>query len=74
MAVDSIIARPTNSVRVMVEDASGCCARAVSAVDTERPSPSAGHIQPMPVVRPAVAIEATAIRVILSMGFPLIES
>ena len=26
MAVDSIIARPTNKVRVMVAEASGCCA------------------------------------------------
>src|ERR1017187_231835 len=67
MAVDSIIAKPTNRVRVMVAEASGCCASAVSAVATERPSPNAGHMQPMPVVRPAVAIEATAMRVMLSI-------
>src|SRR5271155_5364960 len=67
MAVDSIMARPTNRVRVMVAEASGCCASAVSAVATERPSPSAGHMQPMPVVRPAVAIEATAMMVMLSI-------
>src|ERR1700733_4634014 len=64
---DSIIARPTNRVRVMVAEASGCCASAVSAVATERPSPSAGHMQPIPVVRPAVTIEATAMIVILSI-------
>src|ERR1035437_3647113 len=72
MAVDSIIARPTNKVRVMVAEASGCCASEVSAVATARPSPSAGHMQPMPVVSPAVAIEATATRVILSMVYPLL--
>ena len=42
MASDSIIARPTNNVRVMVAEASGCCAREVRAVATARPSPSAG--------------------------------
>src|ERR1700722_7553519 len=71
MAVDSIMARPTNRVRVMVAEASGCCASAVSAVATERPSPNAGHMQPMPVVRPAVAIEATAMIVMLSIILPL---
>src|ERR1039458_8399846 len=74
MAVDSIMARPTNKVRVMVAEASGCWASAVSAVATERPSPSAGHMQPMPVVRPAVTIDATAMTVMLSMVFPLIDS
>ena len=61
------MARPTNSVRVMVADASGCCASDVRAVATARPSPSAGHMQPMPMVRPAVAIETTAMRVLLSI-------
>ena len=36
MAVDSIIARPTNSVRVMVAEASGCWASEVSATATAR--------------------------------------
>src|ERR1035437_7146202 len=67
MAVDSIIARPTNRVRVMVAEASGCWANEVRAVATARPSPSAGHIQPRLVVRPAVTIEATAMRVMLSI-------
>src|SRR5580700_6501174 len=67
MAVDSIIAKPTNNVRVMVAEASGCCASEVSAVATARPSPSAGPMQPKPVVRPAVTIEATAMRVMLSI-------
>src|ERR1700735_2488021 len=74
MAVDSIIARPTNKVRVMVAEASGCCASAVRAVETDRPSPNAGHIQPTPVVRPAVTIEAIATRVLLSMMCPLAVS
>ena len=68
MAVDSIIARPTNRVRVMVADASGCCASALSAVATDRPSPSAGAMHPMLIVRPAVMIEATAIRVMSSIN------
>src|ERR1022692_4123700 len=72
MANDSIIARPTNNVRVIVAEASGCCASEVSAVATARPSPRAGHMQPMPVVRPAVAIDATAMRVLLSMGSPFV--
>src|SRR5664280_3046185 len=69
MAVDSIIAKPTNSVRVMVAEASGCCASAVSAVATARPSASAGPMVPKPVVRPAMMIEATAMSVWLSMSF-----
>src|SRR5580700_9131256 len=69
MAVDSIIANPTKSVRVMVAAASGCCASAVSAVATDRPSPKAGPIHPKLIVMPDVAIEATAITVGLSMLF-----
>ena len=42
MAMDSIIARPTNKVRVMVAEASGCWASEVSAVATALPSASAG--------------------------------
>src|ERR1019366_3437693 len=72
MAVDSIIARPTNRVRVMVAEASGCCASAVSAVATDRPSPRAGAIHPMLIVMPDVTIEATAILVKLSMLCPLV--
>src|ERR1700677_2919585 len=68
MAKDSIIAKPTKSVRVMVDDASGCCASEDKAVATARPSPSGGHMQPMPMVRPAVATEATATTVMLSIG------
>ena len=67
------MAMPTNNVRVMVAEASGCWASAVSAVETERPKPSAGHIQPMPMVRPAVAIEAMAMSVMLSMVSPLFD-
>ena len=74
MAMDSIIARPTNRVRVMVAEASGCCASELSAVATARPSPSAGPILPTPVVRPAVTIEATAMRVMLSIVCPFVVS
>lgn len=70
IAVDSIIANPTNSVLVIVDDASGCCAIDVSADDTERPSAKAGIMQPMPVVKPAVTIEITAIHVVLSIVLP----
>ena len=65
--MDSIIAKPTNSVRVMVDDASGCCAIELNAEATDFPSPKAGIMQPTPVVRPAVIIDATAIIVVLSM-------
>lgn len=65
------MARPTKRVRVIVLDASGCCASAVSAVATARPSLSAGPIQPKLVVTPAVIIDAIAINVMLSMVRPL---
>src|SRR3989338_7875193 len=74
MAVDSIIARPTNKVRVMVAEASGCSARELSAVATAFPSESAGPIVPKPVVTPAVTIDATAIIVMLSINTPLFGS
>jgi hypothetical protein len=67
IAVDSIIANPTNSVLVIVGAASGCCAIELNADDTDLPSPNAGIIQPMPVVSPAVTIDATAMRVVLSI-------
>src|ERR1035441_9953648 len=66
MAVDSIIASPTNKVRVMVAEASGCWANEVSAVATALPSASAGPMVPKPVVMPAMTIDATAIIVMLS--------
>src|SRR5271169_5591674 len=72
MARDSIIARPTNKVRVMVAEASGCCASEDSAVATARPSASAGIIVPIPMVKPAKTIDATAIIVMLSMGSPFV--
>ena len=69
MAVDSIIARPTNKVRVMVDEASGCWANAVKAVATARPSAKAGPIAPKAMVNPAVKIDAIAIKVMLSIIF-----
>src|SRR5271165_4031205 len=78
MAMDSIIARPTNKVRVMVLAASGCCASELKAVETARPSPSAGPMLPSAMVRPAVMIEATAmivmLSIILSFGWLVIGS
>lgn len=67
MAVLSIIANPTNKVLVMVGAASGCCAIELKAAATALPSPVAGIMQPMPVVSPAVIIEAIAIAVVLSI-------
>src|SRR5271165_5830730 len=66
MAIDSIIARPTNKVRVMVAEASGCWASEVSAVATALPSASAGPMAPKLIVIPAMTIDATAIIVRLS--------
>jgi len=67
MAIDSIIANPTNKVLVIVGAASGCCAIELNAVATALPSLNAGNMQPIPVVSPAVIIEATAIRDTLSI-------
>src|ERR1035438_9721018 len=72
MAVDSIIASPTNRVRVMVAEASGCWASAVSAVATALPSASAGPMVPKPVVMPAMTIDAIAIIVMLSTVSPYV--
>src|SRR5664279_2935548 len=72
MAVDSIIARPTNKVRVMVAEASGCWANELSANATAFPSASAGPKQPKPMVMPAMTIDATAIIVKLSIISPLV--
>src|SRR5512141_2511943 len=66
--MDSIIARPTNRVRVIVVAESGCWASELNAVATARPSPSAGPILPSAIVRPAVTIEAIAMSVMLSIG------
>jgi hypothetical protein len=67
MAVDSIMARPTNKVLVIVGAASGCCAIELKAVATDLPSLNAGNIQPIPVVSPAVIIDAIAIADTLSI-------
>src|SRR5512132_3754199 len=72
--MDSTIARPTNKVRMMVAEASGCCASDVNAVATARPSPRAGPILPRAIVRPAVIIEAIAMSVVLSIVSPFAVS
>src|ERR1019366_9618929 len=71
VAMDSIIARPTNRVRVVVEEASGCWASEVSAVETALPSASAGPMAPRLIVVPAMTIDATAIIVGLSTCYLL---
>src|SRR5581483_6966315 len=68
--MDSIIARPTNSVRVMVGAASGCWAIEVNAVATARPWLMAGPKQPNPMVTPAVMMEAMAMTDVLSILLP----
>src|ERR1035438_2708831 len=70
MAMDSIMARPTNKVRVMVAEASGCWASEVSAVATALPSASAGPMAPKLIVIPPMTIDATAIIVRLSTISP----
>src|ERR1039458_3829417 len=70
--MDSIIARPTNKVRVMVAEASGCWASEVSAVATALPSASAGPMEPKLMVMPAMTIDATAIIVMLSTVSPFV--
>src|ERR1035438_581360 len=72
MAIDSIIARPTNKVRVMVAEASGCWASEVRAVATALPSASAGPMEPKLMVMPAMTIDATAIIVMLSTVSPFV--
>src|SRR6516162_6202674 len=56
MAIVSIIARPTNSVREIVPAASGCRAIASIAAATERPSAKAGPIDPMETASAAAAM------------------
>src|ERR1035438_1504003 len=65
--MDSIMARPTNKVRVIVAEASGCWASELKAVETARPWPSAGPMLPSAMVRPAVMMETTAMIVMLSI-------
>src|ERR1700690_1761596 len=70
--MDSIIARPTNKVRVIVVAESGCFAGELNALATARPSPSAGPILPRAIVRPAVMIEAIAMSVMLFIVCPFV--
>jgi hypothetical protein len=65
------MAKPTNSVLVIVGAASGCCATDCKADATALPSLIAGNMQPIPVVKPAVIIDAIAIIVMLSICYLL---
>jgi len=69
---DSNIASPTNNVLVMVPPESGCWAIELNADEIERPCPNAGIITPMPVVKPAVTIDTTAIKAELSIRYLLL--
>lgn len=68
IAVDSIIAKPTNNVLVMVGAASGCWASELNALATAFPSLIAGNIVPIPVTKPAVIIDVIAMIVVLSIS------
>src|SRR5205823_13625826 len=72
MAIDSIMARPTNRVRVMAPASSGCWAIAVRACITARPSERAGPMVPIAVVRPAVMIETRPMIVTVSIALFLL--
>ena len=61
MAKDSIIARPINSVRVIVFSDSGCLAKASNALEIALPIAKAGIIVPS-----AIAIQATTVETILN--------
>ena len=67
IAVDSIIARPTNKVRVIVDGGVGLLRqRGQRSCNSAALLPSAGPMVPKPVVMPAMTIDATEIIVILS--------
>ena len=62
MAVVSIMARPTNSVREMVLAASGWRASASMAAATERPSASAGPMAPKDTAKAAQTMLTSSIQ------------
>ena len=67
IAIDSIIARPTKSVRDIVPASSGCWAIELNAVEIALASPSAGAIDPIAIHAPDVMIEITPTIVTLSI-------
>src|SRR5579864_3377463 len=73
MAIDSIIAKPMNSVRLMVPASSGCWAMEPSACATALASPMAGPIEPMAMHSAAAAIETTATTLTLSIESPYVR-
>src|SRR5690348_5336743 len=64
----SIIARPTNSVRDRVPAASGWRAMASMAAATERPSASAGPIDPTAIATAAQMMETSLASMETSLG------
>lgn len=69
IASDSIMARPTNKVRVMVDAASGCWATEFNAEEMERVSPKAGIMLPNVIVAADAIIDTIPTNVMLSISF-----
>src|ERR1019366_3505133 len=67
MAMDSIMASPTNRVRLMVPASSGCWAMELRACTMAFASPRAGAIDPMAMHRAAATIDVMPITVTLFM-------
>jgi len=61
------MAKPTNRVRVITSEESGCWAKDARADATAFPCARAGNIHPIPVVNPAMMIEMNPIKVELSI-------
>src|SRR5690606_8830504 len=72
MAHDSTSAMPINSVRLIVFASSGCWAIDASAWTSARASPTAGAIEPIVIVSPAVKIETIPMSVVSSMNQALL--
>ena len=72
MASDSIIARPINNVRVIAFSASGCRARASSAIAMARPIAMAGSIAPMAMASAAATVDPRTNHVISFIQPPVL--
>src|SRR5690606_20072554 len=66
-----MIARPMKSVLLMPFASSGCCAIEASAWATDRPSASAGPIEPMATAMPAITMDARPIQPTSVMSPPV---
>src|ERR1019366_427721 len=70
MAIDSIIARPMKSVRLIVPASSGCWAMEPSACAMAFASPSAGPMEPIAMHRAAAAMDVIPMMPTLSINPP----